>query len=143
MRNVVEGLAGLLLFRLAAALAAILGILGLILAIVGVYGVVSYAVSQRTQEIGIRMALGADRAGVLMLVWRQGMTLAATGIAAGLAGAWVLTRAMTKLLIGVSATDPATYLIVVLLLAGVTLAACFVPARRALRVDPIAALRYE
>jgi len=131
------------IFRLAASLAAALGILGLALAVMGVYGVVSYAVTQRTNEIGIRMALGASRSDILKLISRQGLRLVVLGILTGLAAAAALTRAMSKLLIGVSATDPMTYAIVAGLLSAVTLCACWIPARRALRVDPMVALHYE
>ncbi|MGH9667564.1 MAG: FtsX-like permease family protein, partial [Bryobacteraceae bacterium] len=143
MRKVVQGLAGLFFFRLAATLAALLGILGLTLAVVGVYGVVSFTVSQRTPEIGIRMALGAARRDILKLVSRQAVRLVVAGVAAGVIAAAASTRAMTKLLIGIGPTDPETYGIVVILLAAVTLLACWLPARRALRVDPIVAVRYE
>ena len=143
MQRVIHGLAGLFIFQLAASLAAVLGLLGLTLAVVGVYGVVSYSVSQRTNEIGIRMALGAGRGEILKLVSKQGLTLVGIGVAVGLVLAWALTRAMTKLLIGVSPTDPLTYAVVAILLAGVTLLACWIPARRAMSVDPIVALRHE
>jgi ABC-type antimicrobial peptide transport system permease subunit len=104
---------------------------------------VSYAVSLRTQEIGIRMALGAEARDILKLVSRQGLRLVIVGLSIGLFAAWALTRGMAKLLIGVSATDPLTYAMVALLLCSVTMLACWIPARRALRVDPMVALRYE
>jgi ABC-type antimicrobial peptide transport system permease subunit len=96
-----------------------------------------------TQEIGIRMALGAEARDILKLVARQGLLLVIAGLAVGLIAAWALTRAMASLLIGIGATDPLTYMTVAILLSAVALAACWITARRALRVDPIVALRYE
>jgi ABC-type antimicrobial peptide transport system permease subunit len=110
---------------------------------VGIYGVIAYIVGQRTQEIGIRMALGARRNDVLRLILWQGTRLALLGICIGIMGALALTRLMTKLLYGVSATDPLTFVGLALILAAVAIAACCLPARKAMRVDPMVALRYE
>jgi putative ABC transport system permease protein len=115
----------------------------LFLAALGLYGVMSYSVAQRTGEIGIRMALGAQKAQVLMLVQRQGMALVLMGLAIGVAGALALTPLMTSLLFRVQSTDPITFVLVAAVLIAVSLGACLVPARRAAKVDPIVALRYE
>jgi putative ABC transport system permease protein len=115
----------------------------LFLAALGIYAVMSYSVAQRTGEIGIRMALGAQKAQVLMLVQRQGLVLVLVGLGIGLAGALALTRLMTSLLFRVQATDPITFALVAAVLIAVSLAACLIPARRAAKVDPIVALRYE
>ncbi len=120
-----------------------LGVTALVLASIGIYGVMAYAVSQRTQEFGIRMALGAQPHDVLKLVLRQGMILTLTGVAIGIAGAFGLTRLLASFLYGVSPLDPATFVCVPLALCFVTITACYLPARRATRVDPLVALRCE
>jgi putative ABC transport system permease protein len=115
----------------------------LILAAVGVYGVMSYLVTQGTHDIGVRMALGAQRSSIVRMIVRHGAELTGLGIAAGLAGAVLLTRVMATLLFGVSATDPMTFVAVPLLLAVIAVLASYLPARRATRVDPVVALREE
>ena len=129
--------------RYTTGLLALFAALGLLLAGIGVYGVVSYVVAQRTGEIGLRMALGAQRGDVLWLVVRQGIGTAAAGSAAGLLGAWAFRKAVAQLVFGVSPADPMTFLGAAALLIGLAAAACLVPARRAMKVDPIIALRYE
>ena len=129
--------------RFSMAVLGIFAMLALALASVGIYGVISYLVGQRTQEIGIRVALGANRSDVLRMVLGDGMKMTLIGVAIGLAAAVGLTRLMASLLFGVSATDPLTFAAVAILLSIVALAACYIPARRAMRVDPMVALRYE
>jgi putative ABC transport system permease protein len=129
--------------RYQAVLLSSFGALGLILAMVGIYGVISYSVTQRTSEIGIRMALGAQPKSVLRMILREGMFLAAAGIVAGIAGALALGRVLRSLLFEIKPTDPVTFIGVSIALALVTFAACYIPARRAMKVDPIVALRYE
>jgi putative ABC transport system permease protein len=115
----------------------------LLLAALGIYGVVSYGVLQRTRELGIRMALGAGRGAVLSMVLRQGMTPVVAGLAAGVAVAWAAARVLRSLLFEVGTTDPVTFLAVTLFLSGSALLACYLPARRAARADPVTALRAE
>jgi putative ABC transport system permease protein len=129
--------------RFRTALLAVLAGLALFLSVIGVYGVMAYSVSQRTHEIGVRMALGAPARDVLRLVLGQGLRLALIGVAIGGAASLVLSRVMTTFLYGVTATDPLTYFAVAALLTAISLAACYVPARRATEVDPIRALHYE
>lgn len=129
--------------RLALILLGVFALVAIVLAAVGIYGVLSYAVSQRTYETGIRRALGAQRRYVLRLVIGQGMKLVTLGIAVGFAAAFALTRLMKTLLFEVSATDPFTFAGIALLLTIVSLLACWIPAWRATKVDPLMALRYE
>jgi putative ABC transport system permease protein len=129
--------------RFSAVLIGVLAGLALALSAVGIYGVMSYTVGQRTQEIGIRMALGAQPSSMLVLILGRGTRLALAGIATGVLGALALTRFLSSLLFEVQAKDPLTFAGVAVLLMAVALAACYIPARRAMKVDPMVALRYE
>ncbi len=143
MEDSLESMMGFWAFRLGAYLSGAMGLVGLSLAVVGVFGVVSYTAEQRTREIGIRMALGAGTRDLLRLVLGQGVTLVACGVFAGIAGAWVLTRLMNQWLYGTIQADPAAFIATSVFLAVVALWACYVPARRAMRLDPMGALRHE
>jgi predicted permease len=143
MTTALQGINGFLFFRFGAQLTATMGLLGLVLAVVGVYSVVSYAAAQRTHEIGIRMALGADPGDILKMVLRQSIGIVAVGLAIGLAAAFAGTRAIANLIVGIKPTDPLTFLTVILLLSAIALGACWIPARRATRISPLTALRYE
>jgi putative ABC transport system permease protein len=129
--------------RFSAWLLTVFSLLALVMAAVGIYGVMSYSVLQRTHEIGVRMALGAQRFDVLKLMVRKGVLLGVVGVAVGLAASFGLTRLIATLLFDVTATDTATFVVVSVGLFLVTLIACYVPARRATKVDPLKALRYE
>ena len=117
--------------------------MALVLAVIGIYGVMAYTVARRTHEMGIRMALGAEAADVRRLVVREGMRLALAGVEVGVLASFAATRALGSLLFGVSLTDPMTFVVTPLLLAGAALVATYVPAHRATRVDPLLALRHE
>jgi putative ABC transport system permease protein len=132
--------------RLFAKLLSLFGLVAQQLAAIGLYGVMAYSVSQRTHEIGIRMALGASRGNVMKLVLKQGMVLTLIGVALGLGAAYMLTKyleSLTSMLFGVQPRDPVTFGVIAVLLTVVALVACFIPARRATKVNPLEALRYE
>ena len=133
----------LFLQRMAATLLSIFGLLALSLAAIGLYGVMAYSVSQRTRELGIRVSVGAERRDIFKLILGQGLAISVVGLLAGLVAALAVTRLTAKLLYGVSATDPVTFIVITLLLLCVTLLACYFPARRATKVDPMIALRFE
>jgi predicted permease len=143
MTESLQGANGFFLFRFGAQLTATMGLLGLVLAVVGIYSVVSYAAAQRTQEIGIRIAMGASPRDILKMVLRQGLGVVGIGLALGLVIALAGTRVMGGLFVGIKPSDPLTFTVVVLLLTAIALFACWVPARRATRIDPLIALRYE
>jgi predicted permease len=143
MRQALGGMAGFLIYRIGALQASMMGALGLLLAIIGVYGVVSYGAAQRTHEIGVRLALGAQPSDIRGMVLFHATFLVVVGLGAGLAGAFALSRLTTRIVMLVSATDPLTYGGVTVVLAGIALWACYLPARRAMRVDPQKALRHE
>jgi putative ABC transport system permease protein len=143
MTSALDTLSGYLLFKFAAALAGSLGIVGLILAIIGVYGVISYAASQRTHEMGIRLALGAQPMQILKMILGQGLAIVGAGIIGGVFGAAAMARLVEDFLFGVSPLDPVTYGIATAVLAAVALLACYIPARRVMKVNPTVALHYQ
>jgi ABC-type antimicrobial peptide transport system permease subunit len=143
MTESLGGANGFMIFRVGALLASCIGGMGLALAMVGVYGVVAFAASQRTREIGIRMALGANRSQVLKLVLRQGVWVVLIGAVFGLVATFGISQAMSSLLVGVSATDPLTFVGATVFLVAIALCACYIPARRTMKLDPMVALRFE
>ena len=143
MTDTLNSVQGLLIYRAGAAVAAALGALGLVLALIGVYGVISYSAKQQTQEIGIRMALGAQGPDILRVVLGQAVAIIGCGLGAGLVSAACVARLMSGLLIGVNSIDPLTYGVVGVTLGMTALAASYIPARRAMRIELISALRYE
>ena len=143
MEQSLGGVNGFFLFRMASRFTVTLGLLGLVLALVGVYSVISYAAAQKTHEIGVRMALGAGRGDILKMVLRQGFVLVGAGLLAGLVLTFIAGRGLGSLLVGVSPSDPVTLILVALLLAAVGLVASFIPARRAMKIEPLTALKHE
>ena len=143
MRSLIDRTGDVMLGRILAGVLALFGVIAVLLAALGLYGVISYSVSRRTREIGVRVALGARPRDVLGMILGQGMRTILIGIAIGTAGSLALTRGIRSLLFGVTATDPLTLIAVILLLFVTALLACFIPARRATKVDPMVALRYE
>jgi ABC-type antimicrobial peptide transport system permease subunit len=143
MEQSLGGANGFFLYRMGSRFTVVLGLLGLVLALVGVYSVISYAASQKTHEIGVRMALGADRGDILKMVLRQGFVLIGAGLVSGVVLAFLAARGIGSLLVGVSPSDPVTLISVALLLAAVGLVASYIPARRAMNIEPLRALKYE
>jgi ABC-type antimicrobial peptide transport system permease subunit len=143
MEQELGGANGFFLFRMGSRFTVILGLIGLVLALVGVYSVISYAASQKTHEIGVRMALGAGRGDILKMILRQGLVLVGAGLIAGLVLSFFAARGFGALLVGVSPSDPVTLISVALLLAAVGLVASYIPARRAMNIEPLRALKYE
>ena len=143
MERVLQGPNGFFLLHMGALFGGALGALGLVLALVGIYGVVAYTANQRTQEIGVRMALGAQRRDILRLVVGQGLVLVAAGVGVGLAASFGVARLLSNLLFGISATDPMTFVAVPLILGGMAILASYLPALRATRIDPMRALRQD
>ena len=143
MKHALQGANGFFFYSFGAQVTGVLGLLGLILAVVGIYSVVSYAAARRTQEIGIRIAMGASPSDILKMVLRQGISVVGIGLVLGLLISLAGTRLLSGLVVGVKPSDPVTFIVVVLLLTGIALFACWIPARRATRIDPLIALRHE
>jgi putative ABC transport system permease protein len=143
MTEALQGLNGFFFYRFGAQITATMGLLGLVLAVVGVFSMVSYAAAQRTQEIGIRMALGAEPRDILKMVMRQSTIVVGAGLLVGLAVALIGTGAIANFIVGIKPTDPVTFITVAAGLTVVALVACWIPARRATRVNPIVALRHD
>jgi ABC-type antimicrobial peptide transport system permease subunit len=143
MNEAMGGINGFFLYRMGSRFTVALGLLGLMLALVGVYSVISYSAAQKTHEIGVRMALGAGRGNILKMVLRQGFVLVGSGLVVGLVLTFIAGRGLGSLLVGVSPSDPLTMIVVSGLLGGVGLVASFIPARRAMKIEPLRALKYE